>query len=103
MNRFSEASSNHRVVRDPPPPPRPWGGVRGGVTGKEVRSIFYVQHAVCCRILGLPHVLTPTARRISVQTVGSEAPELTIECQRAVVLSGFLDAKWIWSIHRRPF
>ena len=22
---------------------------RGGGTGKEVRSIFYVQHAVCCR------------------------------------------------------
>ena len=40
---------------DVPPPPRnslkccPGGGVRGGVTGKEVRSISYVQHAACCR------------------------------------------------------
>ena len=38
-------------ISPPPPPPRnslkpcPWGGVRGGVTGKEVRSISYVQHA----------------------------------------------------------
>ena len=26
-----------------------WGGVKGGVTGKEVRSISYVQHAARCR------------------------------------------------------
>ena len=25
------------------------GGVRGGVTGKEARSISYVQHGACCR------------------------------------------------------
>ena len=47
MNRFSEASSNHRVVRGPPPPGngRLWEGV--------VSSIFCVQHAVCCRRIWL--------------------------------------------------
>ena len=33
----------------PPPAPQFWGGVRGGVAGKEARSISYVQRAVCRR------------------------------------------------------